>query len=263
MTVDGTKKFTAVVIVCMLVPLVLLAVLFVRSEVRAKEVREQVLTAEEEIDRNRETIEEANDRLERAGEPTVKVPSPAATSTGPSGDKTIYVDGEPSMREVEAAVSTYCAGGKCDGTDGRNGSPGKNGKPGEDATGVPGQPGQDGAPGTDGRSPSAGDVASAVSQYCTSDGSCRGDRGPGPSEEQVAAAVVAFCGESRCSGPAGKDGKDGTDGKDGRGVASVRCADGRWLVTYTDDTVADVGSCAPEPAPTVTVTSEPTGEPNG
>lgn len=45
-------------------------------------------------------------------------------------------------------------------------------------------------------------------------------------------------------GPAGADGKDGVDGQDGRGLEDAQCGDdGRWILTWTDGTTSDGGSC--------------------
>lgn len=45
----------------------------------------------------------------------------------------------------------------------------------------------------------------------------QGDRGPGPTDEQIAEAVEAYCAlHNGCAGPAGVAGKDGTNGTNGR-----------------------------------------------
>ena len=60
----------------------------------------------------------------------------------------------------------------------------------------------------------------------------------------------------------GKDGTNGTDGKDGRSITSTQCGDdGRWIVTYSDGTNEDAGTChatPTEPAHGPTQTPEPT-----
>jgi len=57
-----------------------------------------------------------------------------------------------------------------------------------------------------------------------------GERGPGPSDEQVDAGIARYCSQQpggSCEGTPGQDGQDGTDGADGedgapgRGIASV------------------------------------------
>lgn len=69
----------------------------------------------------------------------------------------------------------------------------------------------------------------------------------------VGASCVAELGLEACRGPKGdtgekgepgKDGKDGAPGADGRGITDTHCGDdGRWLVTYSDGTTSDGGSC--------------------
>lgn len=116
-------------------------------------------------------------------------------ATGPPGPA-------PSAAQVAAAVSSYCAGGKCTG-----------------------------------KSPSASQVAAAVAAYCNAKGECRGPSvtgspgaqgSPGvagqqgqqgaPGEpatgEQVAAGVASYCGQA--SDPCkGKDGAPGAPGQQG------------------------------------------------
>lgn len=64
-------------------------------------------------------------------------------------------------------------------------------------------------------------------------------------------------GPQGATGAQGDRGPAGQDGKDGRGIKSAVCTDGRWTITYTDDTTSDGGDCtasllptpAPEPTP--------------
>ncbi len=50
--------------------------------------------------------------------------------------------------------------------------------------------------------------------------------------------------DSTVPGPAGVDGTNGINGADGRGIQSMQCATGGWIVTYTDlSTASDVGPC--------------------
>ena len=124
-------------------------------------------------------------------------------------------------------------------------------------------------------------VESVVAKVCTGN-TCQGpkgdqgERGPGPSDEQLDAALAGFCADrGGCVGPTGKDGlpgeqgppgpagpagkdglpgpegpagpagKDGLPGSDGRGIRSgpdfVRDDNGQCVArtTYTDDTVYD------------------------
>jgi hypothetical protein len=97
--------------------------------------------------------------------------------TGPSGP-------EPNSLQVAAAVVTYCDNrGECRGPTGETGDVGTAGPDGSD--GVDGQDGSDGASGSDGQ------------------------QGPGPTNEQIAAAVESYCAaHGGCRGPAGADGED-------------------------------------------------------
>lgn len=78
-----------------------------------------------------------------------------------------------------------------------------------------------------------------------------GKPGPGPTDDQVAASVAAYCGATSqpCKGPAGQDGTDGKDGADG--------ADGKPPVTQTffingQTYECDRDSGSPDDAPTYT-----------
>lgn len=70
---------------------------------------------------------------------------------------------------------------------------------------------------------------------------------PGATGEQGATGATG------ATGPQGDRGPAGADGKDGRGIRSAVCSDGRWTITYTDDTTSDGGDCTasllPEPDP--------------
>lgn len=112
--------------------------------------------------------------------PTVPVPQPTNTTT------TVVVPARgPSPSETLKAVTAFCAA---------KSSPCK------------------------GRAPTPAEVATAVATYCNPKGECRGPegpegpegkQGPGPTAEQVAAGVVAFCGQDSdpCRGPKGADGR--------------------------------------------------------
>lgn len=119
----------------------------------------------------------------------------------------------PSDAQVSQAVALYCAGGRCDGSDGRNAT-------------------------TD-------QVAEAVALYCNSQGECRGPegragpegqdgatgnpgatgpQGPPPSDAQVQAAVSTYCSNhGNCQGPVGPAGQDGQDGQPGDTVDGGSC----------------------------------------
>ena len=89
----------------------------------------------------------------------------------------------PSEAEVLAAVTAFCADGRCRGSDGTDGSDGA-----------------DGADGERGPGPTDQQVAEAVAAYCAGQpgGSCEGATGP-----------------QGDSGQPGTDGQDGQDGQDG------------------------------------------------
>ncbi len=123
---------------------------------------------------------------------------------------------------------------------------------------VPGQQGEEGPP------PSFAAVLDAVDRLladalvASCGGSCRGEDGEsiqGPPGETVV-------GQKGDVGETGQKGETGAKGDPGRGVRSAVCGDdGRWTVTYTDDTTSDGGRClplAPDPEPTPEPTPEET-----
>lgn len=163
------------------------------------------------------------------------------------------------------------------GADGQDGSPGTDGQPG-----APGVPGADGAPGTDGAAGEDGDDGAPGADGAAGSTGTKGDPGStgsrgsaGPSGSTGPTGATGATGpqgpagprgESGAQGPAGDRGPagvDGEDGQDGRGIRSAQCGtDGRWTITYSDDTSEDAGPCiaatpdepAPTPAPTEEVT---------
>ncbi|HEY9353418.1 MAG TPA: hypothetical protein VIP28_09220 [Nocardioides sp.] len=120
-----------------------------------------------------------------------------------------------SRSQVAAAVADYCSGGLCRGKDGTNGGPGTEGTDGAD--GANGANGTDGAPGP---GPTDEQIAAAVEAYCA-DGKCRGDKGEK--------------GDTGDAGPAGKDATitpSGADCPDGERVSGVHLlADGSLTVS--------------------------------
>ena len=85
-----------------------------------------------------------------------------------------------------------------------------------------------------GRAPNDSEIAAAVAGYCSARGDCRGPRGPagapgkdgssivgpagpegpagpGPTADQVAAEVAAYCASGACTGPPGAPGAPGED----------------------------------------------------
>jgi hypothetical protein len=175
---------------------------------------------------NKEAAEEANRRLEDAGEPTVPLPSQTPPPTQPGAAPSL-IPGPQGLPGQPGADSTI------------PGPPGKSGRPGKDSTvpGPTGPTGPAGGPGPSGR-PGQPGADSTV---------------PGPQGEPGA--------DSTIPGPAGPTGEPGRGIKDQHCQAN-----GRWRIEYTDGTIDDdAGPCLPEPAPTVTetktVTPGPTGDP--
>lgn len=150
--------------------------------------------------------------------------------------------GGPTQAQVAAAVVSYCKGDNCVGATGPSGSPGAaitgpsgaSGEPGKDATGVQGPQG----PG-----PTADQVADAVNAYCAN-GACRGPKGD--------------TGDTGPAGPAGKDatGAPGKDGKDAPKIDSGTCTGTTLTFHETDGSTFSVAdACGTS---TVTVTAPPT-----
>ena len=157
-----------------------------------------------------------------------------------------------------------------DGADGADASPaepgrdGRDGTDGDDST-VPGPTGAPGADGEDSTVPGPkGDQGESVKgEKCDTgaagrDGkSVTGPQGPvGPAGKDGAPGK-----DSTVPGPAGPSGPPGADGSDGRGIKSAQCGtDGRWTITYSDDTSEDAGPCIAatpdDPAPTPTPEEE-------
>lgn len=166
-----------------------------------------------------DSLAEANQRLEAAGEAPVEIPpaAPAAPQQGEQGDP----GRPPTQAEIDLSVEAYCSvRNDCAGPPGDTPAPARDGQPGKDGVSVRGEKGDKGDSGDPGRPPSA---------------------------DEVLAAVSAFCGQATapCKGPAGDAGAPGTQGAGGRGITSVVCQDdGTWLVTYTDQTTSTTpGPC--------------------
>lgn len=130
-----------------------------------------------------------------------------------------------------------------DGVDGADGTAGQDG-----ATGATGPEGAEGTDGTPGETGPAGATGETGPRGATGD---TGETGPqGPPGPQGDPGPTGATGDT---GPAGPAGEDGTDG---RGIADAQCGtDGRWDITYTDDTTEDGGPClvtpeTPDPIPT-------------
>lgn len=122
------------------------------------------------------------------------------------------------------------------GLKGEPGEPGPPGRDGADST-VPGPPGRDGADSTIPGPPGPPGADSTV---------------PGPPGADGRDGVDGVNGtdgaDSTVPGPEGPPGPQGPPGQPGRDLSSAYCGDdGRWLMTYSDGTVADGGVCR-EPA---------------
>lgn len=143
--------------------------------------------------------------------------------------------GTPSQAQVLAAVTAYCAGDRCRGP---QGSQGATGSPGAAVTGPPGPSGASGGPGPSG--PPGATVTGPA-----------GPPGPGPTVQQIADAVAAWCSaHGGCAGPAGPSGEagpagpPGPTGPTGNGILTVQCTGGphniTFTITYTDGTTQTV-----------------------
>lgn len=172
-------------------------------------------------------------------------PGPAG-GRGDAGQAGAAVTGE----QVAAAVADYCGLGRCAAppsplvvqgavatycADGRC-----DGDPGD-----PGRDGQAGDPGAPGPGPTAEQVAAAVADYCAVDGRCQGPPGdPGPAGPAGPPGA-----DSAVPGPQGAPGDPGAPGADGRGITAIAC-DGppvELTITYTDGATQTV-ACDPAPS---------------
>lgn len=140
-------------------------------------------------------LAEVNERREAVGKEPIEVPE---VEPAPSSELPRLIQGPPGPQGPMGPRGPAGPPG-LDGKDGAAGDPGPRGLPGR--PGVDGRDGVDGAPGSDGETV----VGPAGPQ---------GERGPGPSDAQVRAAVDDFCGQGRCVGPAGPAGPPGPPGAD-------------------------------------------------
>lgn len=167
-----------------------------------------------EIDALEAAVDEANSRLSAVGETPVDVP---ATSTPPRGET--GATGDRGSQGPQGDMGERGQQGP-PGPPGEDGTPGANGTPG--AVGARGSNGSDGAPGAQGP---------------------QGVAGPGPSDEQVAAAVATFCAANNgCMGPQGTQGAPGPVGEPGLpGAPGPACAEGQSPQAVTVAAFDDLG----------------------
>lgn len=119
----------------------------------------------------------------------------------------------PTEEQVAEAVAEFCSEGACDGPAGEPGPAGPVGHAGD--TGAQGEPGATGDAGPAGP---AGDTGPAGADGAPgADGVDGQDGEPGrpPTEEEVAAAVEAFCSDGACKGDTGATGPKGDTGDTG------------------------------------------------
>jgi hypothetical protein len=159
-------------------------------------------------------LDEANKRLTDEGAPTVDVPEVEEPERGSGPPVVPPIPVGPTNAQMDAALERYCATHDC----------------------VPG--------------PTRAQVAEALAELC-SEIRCRGADGedstvpgPPPTAEQIDAAQARYCdAHNECRGPAGENGTDGANGEPGRGLLSMQCATGGWIITYSD------GLGEPDPGP--------------
>ncbi|MGP5375298.1 hypothetical protein ACTXM8_04770 [Brachybacterium alimentarium] len=181
------------------------------------------------------------------GQPGPRGPQGIPGSPGPKGpagkdgeDSTVAGPvGEPGHPGIQGVAGPQ-------GLAGKDGDVGPVGGPGD-----PGPSGSKGDTGTNGSKGTKGDTGATGPKGSTGDKGATGSQGP--------AGPKGDTGPAGPAGAKGSTGSDGEDGTDGRGIADAQCTDGRWSITYTDDTTTDAGPCivtpeTPDPTPTEEVT---------
>jgi pilus assembly protein FimV len=176
--------------------------------------RVQVTSLAGDVVANAQALRQANARLAAAGKPTVAIPAPTPPGAGPAGPQGIpgrtptsadvltavqvVLATEPGLTrpQVVSAVTGYLQT-----------SPPAAGRDGR--TGAAGAPGAPGTPGQTGPGPSTDQVAAAVKAFCSgSSDPCRGSSGlPGP------AGAPGADGQPGVAGPTGAPGIDGKAGE--------------------------------------------------
>ncbi|MCG7285347.1 hypothetical protein MHY85_05075 [Cellulomonas sp. ACRRI] len=164
-----------------------------------------------EIDALESAVGEANSRLSAVGETPVDVPAASAPQRGETG---------------------------ATGDRGLQGPQGDMGVPGQQ--GPPGPPGEDGAPGSVGATGATGARGAAGADGAVGAQGPQGVAGPGPTDEQIAAAVAAYCvANNGCMGPQGVQGIAGPAGEPG--APGPTCAEGQVPQTLTVAAFDDLG----------------------
>lgn len=162
------------------------------------------------------------------------------------------------------AAQVRSLGGKpvAEGKTGSQGVPGPPGPQGPQGVqgiqGPPGAPGKQGPIGITGQSPQcllepARCVGPKGATGATgADGTDGTDGTDGKDGAQGPAGPKGDTGATGPQGPQGPAGTNGVDGKDGRGIESMTCSSGVWVVTYTDDSTQTTNAtCTPAVVPQI------------
>lgn len=196
---------------------------------RADAGRDDRAALRAELERSLSDSAALAEQVQRLGATPVVTPDDVRGPRGERGPRGARGEG-PSPEQVAAAVTVYCAGGRC-------------AAPPSDSqvtaavvaycaqgrcTGRAGTDGADGAVGEPGPAGPAGPA---------------GEPGPAPTVEQIRASVTAYCADVGCTGPPGEAGPPG------RGIDALACdsppltGTTRITVTYTDGSTQTV-DCA-------------------
>jgi hypothetical protein len=182
--------------------------------------RVQVTSLAGDVVANAQALRQANARLAAAGKPTIAIPAPTSAGAGPAGPQGMPGH-TPTAPEVLSAVQVVLAT-----------EPGLtrpqivNAVTGYLQTSPP-------APGRDGR------VGVAGSAGTNGSNGANGQTGPGPSTDQVAAAVKAYCSGSSdpcrgTNGPPGSNGASGAPGPTGAPGIDGKAGEAPTSWTYAD-----------------------------
>lgn len=249
----------------------------VAAEQDRERLEDRVDVLEQDVDQRDSAVRTANKRLKNAGEKPVVVPQQPVSVPKVDGQPVLTSDDvltlieaevrtqHPDLTSAQKRALTDAAAVKAAARipppkDGRDGPSLEDLRPivRTEVAKIPvPADGTDGQDGTDGSTPTAEDVAAALTALCG--GTCKGDKGdPG---------ATGATGPVGKDGAPGKDGSNGSDGAPGRGITSVTChVDGTWTFTWTDGTTSTVsGPCRvaePEPTPTDPTPSPTSSEPS-